>query len=234
MIEYVNQLGPDVPRAGAFPSGRDVSVWYLDTTLAVVGGVDLADAASVLDGAELARAERLVRPGHRQRFLASHLGLRVLLGRYLGVPPREVGLDREDCHGCGEPHGRPVVAGGTGPHFSLSHSEDTACLAFAGVPVGVDVEALPKPAAVHDVLHSLHPRETAELTALPEPDRPAALGRIWSRKEACLKATGAGLTAGLAEPYVGSAPAPAPVPGWTLTDLPSPPGYFAALALAAG
>ncbi|WP_251057237.1 4'-phosphopantetheinyl transferase superfamily protein [Streptomyces sp. ISL-94] len=36
----------------------------------------------------------------------------------------------------------------------------------------------------------MHPAETAELTALPEPDRRAAIGRVWSRKEVYLKATG--------------------------------------------
>ncbi|MEV8536196.1 4'-phosphopantetheinyl transferase superfamily protein [Streptomyces sp. NPDC051211] len=231
MSEYVNQLGGALPATGPRPTGTAVTVWSLDTTLAVVGGHPVAEAAAVLDAAERERADRLVRPGHRQRYLASHLGLRVLLGGYLGLPPQEVGLVREGCHGCGGPHGRPVVAGG-GLHFSLSHSADSAYLAFAGVPVGVDVEAMPTASAVTDVLGTLHPRETAELSARPVADRPAALARIWSRKEACLKATGAGLTGGLAEPYVGSGPAPARIPDWTLTDLPAPEGYAAALAVA--
>ncbi|MER5931190.1 4'-phosphopantetheinyl transferase superfamily protein [Streptomyces sp. NPDC002054] len=233
MTEYVNPLGGARPATGARPTGTAVAVWSLDTTLPVVGGHPVAEAVAVLDAAERERADRLIRPGHRQRYLASHLGLRILLGRYLDLPPEEVPLVREDCHGCGGPHGRPVVAGASGLHFSLSHSADSAYLAFAGVPVGVDVEAMPAPTAVADVLDTLHPRETAELSALPEPDRPAALARIWSRKEACLKATGAGLTGGLAEPYVGSGPVPAPVPDWTLTDLPAPAGYAAALAVTA-
>ncbi|QES52338.1 4-phosphopantetheinyl transferase [Streptomyces venezuelae] len=232
MTAYVNPLGGARPATGARPTGTAVAVWSLDTTLPVVGGHPVDEAAAVLDAAERERAGRLVRPGHRQRYLASHLGLRILLGRYLDLPPEEVPLAREACHGCGDPHGRPVVAGG-GVHFSLSHSADAAYLAFSGVPVGVDVESMPTPTAVADVLNALHPWETAELSALPEPDRPAALARIWSRKEACLKATGAGLTAGLAEPYVGSGPVPAAVAGWTLTDLPAPAGYAAALAVTA-
>lgn len=126
---------------------------------------------------------------------------------------------------------RPSRRGGGGVHFSLSHSGDVAYFAFAAVPVGVDVEEVPGPDAVADLLGSLHPAETAELTALAMPERRAALGRVWARKEAVLKAVGTGIALGLAEPYVGSAPAPAPVPDWILTDLPAPEGYTAALAV---
>ncbi|WP_308363455.1 4'-phosphopantetheinyl transferase superfamily protein [Streptomyces sp. ISL-86] len=231
MSEYVNQLDGDAPRTGMFPTGAAVAVWSLDTTLDAVGGHRVDEALPLLDAAERDRAGRLLRPGDRQRYLASHLGLRVLLGGYLGLSPEKVSLVREDCPCCGGPHGRPAVAGGA-LHFSLSHSNDVAYLAFAGVPVGVDVEGIPGAAVVDDVLTSLHPAETAELTALPEPERRAALARVWSRKEAYLKATGTGLALGVADPYVGSAPTPAPVPGWTLTDLPAPPSYAAALAKA--
>lgn len=109
-----------------------------------------------------------MRPADRQRYLASHLALRVLLGSYLGQAPEQVLLVREECPCCGGPHGRPAVVGGA-VHFSLSHSGDVAYLAFAGVPVGVDVEETPGPDAVADVMPLLHPAEVAELTALPEP-----------------------------------------------------------------
>lgn len=232
MIEYVNHLGGGVPRTGPVPSGATAAVWSLDTAADVVGGYRVQDAGAVLDAGERERAERLLRPGARQRFLASHLGLRVLLGGYLGLAPQEVRLVREDCPVCGGPHGRPAVAGGA-VHFSLSHSGDLAYFAFAAVPVGVDVEEIPGAQAVADVLAALHPVESAELTALAPAERPGALGRVWSRKEACLKASGTGVSLGLAEPYVGSLPAPAPVEGWTVTDLPAPAGYAAALAVRA-
>ncbi|MFI5986413.1 4'-phosphopantetheinyl transferase family protein [Streptomyces sp. NPDC051555] len=233
MIEYVNQLGGGAPRIGALPQGSAVSLWALDTTLDVVGGHRVAEALSLLDAAERDQAGRRRQQADRHRYLASHVGLRVLLGGYLGLAPERVSLVREVCPCCGGPHGRPAVAGGA-IHFSLSHSGDLAYFAFSRVPLGVDVEAIPSPEAVRDVLHTLHPDETAELKALPESGRPLALSRIWCRKEAYLKATGTGLALGLVDPYVGSAPAPAAVAGWTLTDLPAPRGYAAALAVQAG
>ncbi|MFJ8018057.1 4'-phosphopantetheinyl transferase family protein [Streptomyces sp. NPDC096339] len=226
MIDYMRQLGGDTPA----PGGPAVAVWSLDTRLDVVGGLPVAEAAQVLDAAEREQAGRKLRPADRQQYIASHLGLRLLLGGRLGLAPGEVVLVREDCPGCGGPHGRPAVAGG-GVHFSLSHSGDVAYVALAPVPVGVDVEEVPAAQAVADVLDTLHPAETAELTALPEADRRAALARVWSRKEACLKGIGTGIGLGLVEPYVGTGPSPAPVPNWHLTDLPSPPGYAAALAV---
>ncbi|MEU3470940.1 4'-phosphopantetheinyl transferase superfamily protein [Streptomyces sp. NPDC006687] len=230
MIDELSQLDGAAPLVGEIPAGSGTAVWVLDTTRAVIGGHEAGGAAALLDTEERARAGRLVRPGDQRTYLASHLGLRVLLGGYLGVAPEEVRFVREDCPNCGGPHGRPAVAGG-GVHFSLSHSGDLAYFAFAGVPVGVDVEGLPSAAAVADVLTTLHPAETAELTDLPEEGRRAALARVWARKEACLKATGVGLAEGLAEPYVSSAADPARVPGWALRDLPAPSGYAAALAV---
>ncbi|MFB6619311.1 4'-phosphopantetheinyl transferase family protein [Streptomyces sp. NPDC085524] len=232
MIDYVRQLGGEAPVTGPHAEGAAVAVWSLDTRLDVVGGLPVAEAARVLDADELQQAERKRRPADRHRYTASHLGLRLLLGIRLGLAPAEVVLVREDCPGCGGPHGRPAVAGG-GVHFSLSHSGDVAYVALAPAPVGVDVEELPGAQAVADVMGSLHPAETAELAALPEPDRRAALARVWARKEACLKGIGTGIGLGLVEPYVGSGPSPAPVPDWLLTDLPAPTGYTAALAVRA-
>ncbi|MCI4079014.1 4'-phosphopantetheinyl transferase superfamily protein [Streptomyces sp. MMS21 TC-5] len=77
----------------------------------------------------------------------------------------------------------------------------------------------------------LHPTETQELTALPAAERITALARCWARKEACLKAAGTGLANGLVDPYVGTLPDPAAVPGHRLTDLPTPARYQAALAV---
>ncbi|MFE1792237.1 4'-phosphopantetheinyl transferase family protein [Streptomyces sp. NPDC059525] len=230
MIEELNQLGGAAPRIGDLPTGSGAVVWSLDTTLGVIGGHAADGAEALLDEGERKRAARLVRPGDRRTYLASHLGLRVLLGGYLGTAPEEVRLVREDCPNCGGPHGRPAVAGG-GVHFSLSHSHGLAYFAFAAVPVGVDVEGLPSSKAVADILSSLHPAEAAEITALPEDGRRVALARVWSRKEAYLKGTGTGLAYGVAEPFVGSGPAPGRVPGWTLRDLPAPPEFAAALAV---
>jgi len=139
-------------------------------------------------------------------------------------------LTREPCPLCGGAHGRPALSGG--PHFSLTHAGDLVLLAFAAQPVGVDAEVVPEPADATELAGVLHPRERAELSALPEQDRAAAFARCWTRKEAYLKGTGTGLGEDPSVSYVGTAEnGPASPPGWRLADVDVPAGYAAATAV---
>ena len=69
-------------------------------------------AADVLGRSERARADEMRRPADRQRYVAAHVALRVLVGARLGVPAADVTFGREPCPLCGGPHGRPTVACG--------------------------------------------------------------------------------------------------------------------------
>ncbi|WP_234017625.1 MULTISPECIES: 4'-phosphopantetheinyl transferase superfamily protein [unclassified Streptomyces] len=138
------------------------------------------------------------------------------------VPLTRLACSALPCPGCGGPHGRPAVAGPPGEelHFSLSHSGGPALLAFAARPVGVDIERVPGGRDGPDAAASLHTLEQAELAALPPVYRPAASARCWTRKEACLKATGAGISE--ASPRTlrpGTGPLPARSLAWALMDL---------------
>ncbi|MET8676969.1 hypothetical protein ABZW18_05020 [Streptomyces sp. NPDC004647] len=129
---------------------------------------DLRSGRRILDEEERERADAFVRDADRERYLASHIVLRRLLGAYLNQGPARVAFLREPCPLCSGPHGRPAVAHGAAPpvHFSLAHSGDLALLAFYGSPVGIDVEAFPDRGTVGDVEAGLHPRERAEIAAL--------------------------------------------------------------------
>ncbi|MGW6054717.1 4'-phosphopantetheinyl transferase family protein [Streptomyces sp. NPDC055189] len=189
---------------------------------------------SLLDAQERRRAAALRRPADQELYAAAHSALRRHLGDCLSVDPAAVELVRLPCPLCGDPHGRPAVAGGAGPHFSLSHTDGLALLAFADDrPVGADVEKLPSADVLADVATSLHPREQEELAELPAAERPLAFARCWTRKEAVLKGTGEGLAGGgMASLLVGTGPAPLGVPGWTVRDVVVPEGYAAAVATA--
>ncbi|MER5184161.1 4'-phosphopantetheinyl transferase superfamily protein [Streptomyces sp. NPDC002896] len=188
-------------------------------------------AHSVLDGVETERAAAFREARDRDTYLAAHVGLRLLLGAYLGVPPADVPLERLPCPMCEEPHGRPVVRGDP-VHFSLSHSGGLCLLALAATPVGVDIEAVPDLAVADEVGACLHPRESAELSELRAVDRPAAFARAWARKEAYLKGLGMGLGRDMSLDYLGTATgAAATVPGWTIGDVAVGDGYAAAVAV---
>ncbi|WP_405806183.1 4'-phosphopantetheinyl transferase family protein [Streptomyces sp. NBC_01187] len=193
-------------------------------------GARAPGALEPLSAEERERAAMFVHEPDRDRYLVAHLALRRELGVLLGVAPGEVRIARADCPVCGGPHGRPRVPGDP-LHFSLSHAGDLVLLAFAAVPVGVDVEEYPAVRTAAETLGALHPREQSELGEVGEAALPAAFARCWTRKEAYLKGTGSGLGEDPSVTYVSALDKPAALPGWRLTDLPVPAGYAAASAL---
>ncbi|MFC7302953.1 4'-phosphopantetheinyl transferase family protein [Streptomyces monticola] len=214
------------------PPGQDPDAW---PQLWICGATDVAAAdLALLDADERARADRLRRARDRRLYTTAHVLLRRLIGRHLDRDPAALRYVREPCPGCGAAHGRPALPGAP-VHFSLSHSGDHALIALAQRPVGVDLEVLADDTLVDDVMSTLHPQEHAELQELgPGPGRGAAFTRCWTRKEACLKGTGEGLTENaIRTTLVGTGPSPLPVPGWTLLDVPVPGGYAAACAVRA-
>ncbi|MFJ2200867.1 4'-phosphopantetheinyl transferase family protein [Streptomyces violaceusniger] len=221
--------------AGAWPQGGEPETWLLSVSR-YTAAMDAGAPGTILDVEERERAAKFLRAEDRERYTAAHLGLRELLGAYLGMPPADVPFTRETCPGCGGPHGRPAVSG-TPLHFNMSHAGDLVLFAFAGSPVGVDVEKLQPASVVDQVAESLHPKERAELDALAPADRPAAFARCWTRKEAYLKGLGTGLSRDPAVNYVGTGLAPVPVGPWAMTDIPvgeaisGGSGYAAAMAL---
>ncbi|GAA1867765.1 4'-phosphopantetheinyl transferase family protein [Myceligenerans crystallogenes] len=177
-----------------------------------------ADLPDVLDDAERERMSRYLRAADRARYHVAHTALRLVLGARLDLPPAALRFDRAACPGCGEPHGRPVLAVGhlqQRAEFSISHGGGLAAVAVApaGVDVGVDVEPVVPARTSDEIIASLHPREQ-ELVAQADPaGRAAAFTRIWSRKEAYLKGLGIGLGRSLAADDLTVAP-----PGWDLAE----------------
>ena len=131
----------------------------------------------------------------------------------------------------------------TGWHFNVSHSHGFALLAIAqSGPVGVDVESV-RPIDIDGMAAGvLSAWERALLFALPVSERPAAFFQAWTRKEAFVKACGAGIGYGLEHVEVTLGPTQAArlvrldgnetaARAWTLCNLELAPGYVGALAV---
>ncbi|WP_437022664.1 4'-phosphopantetheinyl transferase family protein [Streptomyces sp. enrichment culture] len=191
-------------------------------------GAALLDT-SELDPAERHRADSFIRPADGLLYAAAHVALRRLLGRYTGTPPQHVRFVRDPCPGCGGAHGRPAIAPRS-LHFSLSHSGGLAMVGVASVPVGVDVEKLPREETVEICSRALHPDERSELADAEGAERTIRFGRIWTRKEAFLKGIGTGLSRSSTEDYLG-ADAQRHPRGWTMVDVPCDPTHCAAAAV---
>lgn len=161
------------------------ALWRIDLRLAPT-----PEGLSSLDAQERARAARFVFEDDRRRYQAAHVAMRALLAQAAG--PGDPSLLRF-VHNA---FGKPALADAPGCHFSLSHSGDAALLAIDdSAPVGVDVE-IDRPMDDIDAMAQAHftDAERDALRRTPAPARVGAFLRTWTRKEACLKAIGTGLS----------------------------------------
>lgn len=176
------------PPAGLRLAGGEVHVWRValvgDPSARAVLERDLQDA-------EIRRAGRFFRPSDRDRFIVGRALLRRILALYLGAPAALIELSYE-------PGGKPALAEPGDPplEFNFTHSSDLALCGLArGARVGIDVERL-RPLRDLEGLADrfFSARESGEIHALEPAARRLAFFQAWTRKEACLKATGEGLT----------------------------------------
>jgi 4'-phosphopantetheinyl transferase len=170
----------------AWPAGR-VEVWHMRLPAALP---TLASRAAVLSAEERRRAEAFRFDRDRARSVLARGSLRELLGAYLGLPAARVAL------AIGE-HGKPMLAdGGTGLQFNSAHAGEVVMHAFtSGEPVGIDVEQS-RPQGFNDAMLRgfLAGSEIAALERLPTPAAQLKAHRIWTHKEAFLKALGTGFS----------------------------------------
>jgi len=89
-----------------------------------------------------------------------------------------------------------IGSGGAGLEFSLAHAGDRALVAVAwGVPVGVDLEALRTDREFEAMARTVFSEaEQVALAGAPAGEKVALFHRVWTRKEAWLKARGTGFT----------------------------------------
>ncbi len=202
-------------------SGPPVDIWQID--------LDQSATEDSLSPEERQRAERLRLPLVRRRFVAARVALRRVLSSYTGLEPGALRFD----YG---PTGKPSLAGFDWPQFNLSHCDDLALLAVSALPVGVDVERVRPLDALPQMMQiACSPAERQALRALPESRRLRAFFYTWTRKEALMKAHGAGfkLAHELSLP-VSDAPQTVHTGGWSVYDLPLPGDLLAAVAVQAG
>lgn len=218
------------------PVAHDLPVGVVEVWRLVCHAADSVDRLlPALDVDEQRRAARLATPALRCAFVAAHHGLRDVLASYLSVVPADVRFVRRPCSRCGGPHGKPAVAAPDGwLRFNLAHSADVAVVAVArDVEVGVDVERVREDVDLAPLLPLvLSASERSELDTRQRHERAGEFYRIWTRKEALLKARGDGLQGSL--PSLGpqaSTSLDEDCRRWTVVDLEFGGPYAAALAV---
>jgi 4'-phosphopantetheinyl transferase len=177
------------PRKNLALPEDEIHVWRV--SLRALERAVLERLETTLSPEEKSRADRFHFSRDRDCFVGSHGILRELLGNYLQRPATEL----EFCYG---PQDKPELRTNdrVSPiHFNLSHSQGLAVYAFSrGREVGIDVEMIRPDFAGEEIAERYFSGiELAELRALPSELRAEGFFLCWTRKEAYVKARGAGL-----------------------------------------
>ena len=211
-----------------------VDVWFAHETLLDDARL-AARLATLLDADERARRDRMAHESGRRQQLLARAMQRELLSRY--VPAVAPGDWRFERGAGGRPEFAPAFAA-TGLNFNVAHTPGMVVVAVGRVTrLGVDVEAADKRAPLPVARRYFSPREAAALDALPPETRPRHFLRLWTLKEAYLKAMGEGLLGGLdhmtftldADGVIGFEHEDGQTGGWEFREF-SPGGFLLALA----
>jgi Phosphopantetheinyl transferase len=174
------------------PSG-EVHVW-----IRTLDDVSPEDCRQWLAPDERARMERFKVPLLQTRFAVARGTLRFLAGHYLGVSPESLVFR----YGA---QGKPEL---DGLHFNLSHSGRRMAVAFAvDGPLGLDIEEISPRLRARDIAERyFSARERTMLDTGSEEEYLRRFYRLWTAKEAVMKATGLGFALPLANIEIGLDP----------------------------
>ncbi len=128
----------------------------------------------------------------KERYLIARGALREIIARYFSVLPTDIELHTTE-------YGKPYIKY-PNFHFNLSHSENMVLYAFSQSPIGIDVEYIKEERdllAVAAQFCSIN--EYSTLLALSEQARRTFFYKLWTSKEALVKAMGYGLSFPLQE-----------------------------------
>jgi 4'-phosphopantetheinyl transferase len=217
-------------------SNGDVHIWRVHLDAAQT---DYLRLAALLSEDEHQRASRFHFESDRRRYVVGRGVLRTILSSYIKKLPASLAFS----YGA---YGKPVLSCHTDLAFNLAHSGALGLVAVTrSVRIGVDLELMRPEIDFIGIAESyFSPREIAVLQSLAPEHRCQCFYDCWTRKEAYIKALGAGLSIPLDRFDVTNAPGeparliadrayPLMTRSWTLKELPVGEGYAAAAAVEA-
>lgn len=217
------------------PSDGEIHFWeFCSETLAWPQD----DVTGLLSSDERERAARFHFQRDTQRFSVTRARMRSILGMYMRSDPHELKFLYTE-------RGKPSLQMTTDLRFNVSHSGDRAVLGItSGREVGVDIEEIRNNVECEQLAERFFsPGERQLIRELDQEQKLTVFFRLWTCKEAFLKAHGSGLSRSLStfEVHLGSAPGQLlKVRGdaeeekrWSLVEL-EPPDSYASAAVVEG
>jgi 4'-phosphopantetheinyl transferase len=171
------------------PAAATIEVWSIDLDRPLNPEANLN---SILSIEERNRAERYLYSKDASRFRLCRAMLRLGVAWYLETTPQKIALATNR-------HGKPCIAECPALNFNVSHSGGLGVIAFTTAgEVGIDVEAIRCDVGAVEIASAHFTRiEAASIAAATPQEQASAFLRLWTRKEAVLKAAGCGLLGGL-------------------------------------
>ncbi len=154
------------------------SVWVVD--------LDCLTSLPVSTMEEREQAEFYSETLWAHRFLVRRAAIRKVSADLSGVPAGDIRVER------GPTGALKYVPPIPGLNASMSHRGPYAAMAFGSAPIGVDLESTGD--FVQIPWNVLHPAEVKALEALDDDQRTLGFLRLWTVKEAYVKALGFGLS----------------------------------------
>lgn len=178
----------------AFRKIDDILVVHVDLT---PHNDQVSRAAQWLDQTEKARWRRYRVDRPQREFALCRAALRVVLCSRLGCENNQLSVG---VTGYGKPFA--LVNGVTAPvSFNVSHSGNHGLIAFAqGIQLGVDVEERVHRRDIDGLSRAVFgPNEQTEIASAREPHKTHLFYRLWTHKEALIKALGTGFSLDLTQ-----------------------------------
>ncbi len=169
-------------------SPNNVHIW--STNLKLLPS-QIEKLSTILSSDEIDRAQKFHFEKDKNRFIIARGTLRKILSRYLKIEPKKLQFTYSE-------RGKPYLAN-TSILFNLSHSQDLALYAITKVNlIGIDVEHIrPIKEAKNLAKRFFSAQEYNLLSQLPPQQQQETFFKLWTCKEAYLKATGDGLAGSL-------------------------------------
>lgn len=215
----------------------EVRLWRVDLH---ASAQDASRWESLLSADELQRAKRFRFPHDRCHYAAVRGSLRSILAAYLNCRPGDLTFNYSAA-------GKPALASAwsdSGILFNVSHSGGAALLAFSRKrEIGVDIEKVRHDIELETIAQRFFSaREQQQLAETNCSKRYEAFFRCWTRKEAYLKAMGAGLSLPLGHfdvsilpkdrhALLATRPDAREAERWSLMEVPAGDGFVAALCV---
>ncbi|MDJ0556871.1 MAG: 4'-phosphopantetheinyl transferase superfamily protein [Microcoleaceae cyanobacterium MO_207.B10] len=216
-------------------SGNTIHIWRANLKLPPP---QIETLSKTLSSDEIERANQFYFEKDKHNFIVARATLRKILSLYLNLEPSQLKFTYSE-------RGKPTLSIPTSILFNLSHSQDLALYAITKVnSIGIDLEYIrPMNDAKSLAKRFFSAQEYKFISQLLPQQQQETFFKIWTCKEAYLKATGEGLAGGLEKVEVSTTP-DQPIhflsinenakeaSGWYLHQFVPEPNYIAAVVVA--